>query len=152
MADHEHHLDGRLLKDGRFLSVVVWLQGDRPGLRPCELLVDTAADRTVLLRHVLTELGLPPFLAAIGAHVSLANIPPGTALHRFEGVDLGQFWLGGAMALSVDSLADHLPTELNVEGVLGMEWLAPHFARICLNLDADAPRLELRSVELSSSV
>ncbi len=107
--------------------------------------MDTATDRTVVLRRELDKLGLPPFLQAIGPHVRLWDIPPGTALYRVEAGLLGQFSFHGCTVLGVDPLTNYWPTEMSADGILGMERVFLHFGRICLVLD-DAPRLELHDL------
>lgn len=144
MVDLGHHyLDGEFV-GGRFLTVRVWLADEKGRTRACRLLVDTASDRTVVVRWVLDALGLRPFLRPISPYSQvLWDLLPGTDLYRIDEGLLGQFWFRGWTVLGVDSLTGYLPTDMNVEGILGMEWLAQHFRRVCLVLEDDVQRLEI---------
>jgi hypothetical protein len=148
-----HYVYGQLLHD-RFLAVLAWFASDpeapNPAMHPKEpdpflLLVDTATERAVVRRQALEKLGLQPFLQAIGPHVRLWDLPPGTALYRIDAGLLGDYAFRGWTVLAVDSLTDYLPTDLDVDGIVGMEWLGQHFERICLILDEEMPRLELHT-------
>jgi hypothetical protein len=143
VVDAGHHYAYGQLLDGRFLAVLAWFASDPEAPDPFMLLVDTATERTVVLRHALDRLGLQPFVQAIGPHVRLWGLPPGTALYRIDAGLLGDdYSFRGWTVLAVDSLTDYLPTDLDVDGIVGMEWLGQHFARICLILDEEMPRLE----------
>jgi hypothetical protein len=139
-----HYLRGRLFGN-RFLAVEVWLAADpeHQELRPQLLLVDTASDRTVLRREELADMGLKPKPERMSPEVDLFGIPRGADLYEIGAGMLGLFSFERWSALGVDSLINYLPTDMEVDGILGMEWLVFHFRRILLVIDEDPPRLEL---------
>jgi hypothetical protein len=49
----------------------------------------------------------------ISAHVHLWKLPPGTDPSCIDGEILSQFWFEGWTVLSVDSLTDYLPIDMN---------------------------------------
>lgn len=138
MADGgSYHVDATFHDDGRLLAVLVWLDGDVP----CRLVVDTTADRTIVLRTVLAQAGLRLFLVSIDA----ATVPQ----YRPEGVALGACWLGFPLLLGVDALPTGLPDDPAIDGVMGMDWLTPHFERVCLDFVAPALLLWPRAGDAS---
>jgi hypothetical protein len=119
-------VDAMFHDDGHLMTVLVWLDGDAP----CRLVVDTTADRTQIRRAILLQADLRPFVVPIG-HAAAPQYRP-------EGAALGQFWLRFPLLLGMDGLPGNLPDDPAIDGVLGMDWLTPHFERICLDFETPA--------------
>src|SRR5262249_873226 len=127
MADGgPYQVDATFHDDGHLLMVLVWIDGDVP----CRLVIDTTADRTLVLRTGLLQADLRPFLVSIDQTAA--------PQYRPEGVALGQFWLRFPLLLGVDVVPANLPNDPAIDGVLGMDWLLPHFERVCLDFDTPA--------------
>lgn len=126
MADGgPYHVDATFHDDGRLVSALIWLDGLVPG----RLVVDTTADWTLDLRAVLVQAGLRPFVVSIDQTTA--------PQYRPEGVALGPFWLRFPLLLGIDVLPTDLPDDPAIDGVLGMDWLTPHFARVCFDTNLD---------------
>lgn len=134
MDRHEVYLvDTEVLPDGR-CAAWVWINGNVPLL----LLVDAAAGPTALLREIVRDdLRLAPFMTAIGP--SSAPTPARTTktLYRVAAAELGQSWIEHPLLAIADEVSIRLPSllaALNVDGVLGMDWLVPRFDRVLFDL------------------
>jgi hypothetical protein len=135
--DGPYHVDASFHDEGHLLTVLVWLDGDVP----CRVVIDTTADRTLIFRPVLAQADVRPFLISID-HAAAPQYRP-------EGVAVGQFWIRFPLLLGVDALPANLPDDPAIDGVLGMDWLTPHFERICLDFGIPALLLWPRSDDAS---
>jgi hypothetical protein len=130
-----YRLDADLSPDGRLFAAWVWINGNRP----TKLVLDTLAEQTVLMRRVLAELRLGPFVTA--APLAPAEPP----MYRLERVEMGQYWLHGPVVGATDRISGPEGVEeLQVEGILGLDWLTDYFEMACLNFDFERPSLDVR--------
>lgn len=135
-----YEVDAKILR-GRFVVVFAWL----PGGQVWELLVGTAIDRTVLRRSIVNELvalsSAQPLPPAIPLVLNSPQATGSTILYRIEdGAVLGD-WLPQPVVVAADELTEGWLEELDIDGILGMDWVVPRFGRMCLNLVA--PLVEL---------